>query len=89
MVNESIHMNTQAGRRLRQATAVKGNTEIGSQPIHEEPRTSSADSIHLVSLKVERSLSSRNANLVDSWKLVAICPDEAANQLSAGKVTEA
>ena len=40
-------MNTQAGRRLRQATTVIGNTEIGSQPIHEEPRTRSADSISL------------------------------------------
>src|SRR6266852_6910622 len=50
MTNERIHMNTQAGRRLRQATAVKGKTEIGSQPIHGEPRTSSDDSISLVSL---------------------------------------
>jgi hypothetical protein len=88
MVNESIHMNTQAGRRLRQATAVKGNT-VGSQPIHEEPRTGSGNSIHLVSLKIERSPSSRNANLVDGWELVAIYPNEASNQLSTGKVTEA
>src|ERR1700732_2785316 len=29
-------MTTQAGGRLRQATAVRGITEIGSQPIHEE-----------------------------------------------------
>jgi len=32
MANERIHMNTQGGSRLRQATAVKGKTEAGSQP---------------------------------------------------------
>jgi hypothetical protein len=89
MVKESIHMNSQAGRRLRQAAAIRGNTEIGSQPIHEEPRKTVAGSLPLVSLKLERSLSSRNANLVDSGKLVAICPHEAANQFGAGKMTEA
>ncbi len=32
MANERIHMNTQGGSRLRQATAVKGKTEVGTQP---------------------------------------------------------
>src|ERR1700693_2915448 len=50
MANERTHMNTQGGSRLRQATAVKGKTEIGSQPIHKEPRAISADSISFVSL---------------------------------------
>jgi hypothetical protein len=50
MVNERIHMNTHGGSRLRQATAIKGKTEIGSQPFHEEPRAISADSISFVSL---------------------------------------
>ena len=36
-----------------------------------------------------RSLSSGNADFVDGWKLVAICPDEAANQFGAGKMPEA
>jgi hypothetical protein len=88
MANDRIHMNAQAGRRLRKATAVIGNAEIGSQPIHDEPRTISADSISLVSLKAGRSPSSRNANLVDSWQLVAIHPNKTANQFSARKVTK-
>jgi hypothetical protein len=88
MANDRIHMNTQAGRRLRKATAVGGNAEIGSQPIHGEPRTSSADSISLVSLKVGRSLCSGDADFVDGWKLVVIRANEAANQFSARKVTE-
>src|SRR5271169_7059841 len=50
MVNAKAHMNTHAGSRLRQATAPKGNTQIGSQPIQEERCTTSADSISLVSL---------------------------------------
>src|SRR5580704_19482048 len=50
MANERIHMNTQGGTRLRQATAIKGTTEIGTQPIHEEPPATSADSISFVSL---------------------------------------
>src|ERR1700675_797835 len=50
MTNERIHMNTQAGSRLRQATAIKGKIEIGSQPIHEEPRATSAGLIPFVSL---------------------------------------
>src|SRR6267154_3971556 len=50
MANERTHMNTQGGSRLRQATAIKGKTEIGSQPIHEEPRETSSDSISFVSL---------------------------------------
>src|ERR1700688_3290568 len=50
MANERTHMNTQGGSRLRQATAIKDKTEIGSQPIHEEPRAISADSISFVSL---------------------------------------
>jgi hypothetical protein len=33
MADERIHMNTQGGSESRQATAVKGKTEIGSQPI--------------------------------------------------------
>lgn len=32
MANERVHMNTQGGSRLRQATAVKGKTQIGSRP---------------------------------------------------------
>jgi len=32
MEKERIHINTQGGSTLRQATAVKGRTEIGSQP---------------------------------------------------------
>lgn len=47
MAEERIHMNTQAGRRLRQATTVRGNNVIGSQPMHEEPGTRSVDSIPL------------------------------------------
>jgi hypothetical protein len=43
-------MNTQAGNRLRPRTAVRGNTETGSQPIHEEPWATSADSISFVLL---------------------------------------
>src|SRR3984885_15050537 len=50
MVNERTHMNTHGGNRLRQATAMTGKTEIGSQPFHEEPRAISADSTALVSL---------------------------------------
>src|SRR6266545_6798599 len=50
MANERTHMNIQGGSRLRQATAIKGKTEIGSQPIHEQPRAISADSISFVSL---------------------------------------
>src|ERR1700730_2800890 len=50
MANERTHMNTQGGSRLRQATAIKGKTEIGSQPIHEEPRATSVGSISFVSL---------------------------------------
>src|SRR3979411_3287263 len=37
MARDKIHMNPQAGRRLRQATAARGITEIGSQAIHAEP----------------------------------------------------
>jgi len=33
--------------------------------------------------------SPRHAHLVDSWKLIAICPDEAAYQFGPGKVSEA
>src|ERR1700687_85652 len=50
MTNERIHMNTQAGSRLRQATAIKGKIGIGSQPIYEEPRATAAGSIPFVSL---------------------------------------
>lgn len=32
MENERIHMNTQGRSRLRHTTAVKGKTNIGSQP---------------------------------------------------------
>ena len=88
MANDRIHMNAQAGSRLRQATAIRGNTEIGSQPIHEEPRTISVDSISLVSLKVGRLLSSGDADFVDCWKLVFIRANEAADQFSARKVSK-
>src|SRR5580704_6926250 len=50
MANERTHMNTQAGSRLRQATAVRGKTEIGSQPIQRDPSVTSMDSILLASL---------------------------------------
>jgi|SRR5580658_4270935 hypothetical protein len=50
-------------------------------------QTSSSDGA--VSLNNGSSLSSRHAHFVDGWKLVAICTDEAANQFSAGKVTQA
>src|ERR1700686_4740650 len=50
MANDRIHMNAQGGSRLRKATAIRGTTEIGSQPIHEGPSTTSADSLSLVSL---------------------------------------
>ena len=33
MANDRIHMNTQGGSRLRKATAIRGRSEIGSQPI--------------------------------------------------------
>ena len=82
-------MNTQGGSRLRHATAIKGKSEIGSQAIHEEPRAISTDSISFASLAARRSLSSRETDFVDSGKVVAICPDEAANQFRAGKMTEA
>jgi hypothetical protein len=45
IVKDRIHMNTQGGRRLRQAIAIRGKIEIGSQPIHEDSLASSADSI--------------------------------------------
>src|ERR1035437_9584525 len=50
MANDRIHMNTHAGSRLRKATALKGSTQIGSQPIQEELCTTSGDSTSLVSL---------------------------------------
>src|SRR5579862_4681113 len=37
IANERIHMKTQAGQRLRSATAVAGRTKRGSHPIHAEP----------------------------------------------------
>ena len=89
MANDRTHMNIQAGRRLRKATAVRGNAEIGSQPLHDEPRTISVDSISLVSLKVGRSLSSGDADFVDDWKLVVVRANEAANEFGAGKMPEA
>jgi hypothetical protein len=87
MANDRTHMNAQAGSRLRQSTVIRGNTEIGSQPIHEEPRTISVDSISLVSLKIRRLLSA-DADFVDCWKLVFIRANEAADQFSARKVTK-
>ena len=89
MANERTHMNSQAGSRWRQATAVRGKTEIGSQPIQREPSVTSMGPISLASLTGKEFTSSRHPNLVDSWKLIAIRPDKAANQFSAGKVTEA
>src|SRR6266576_5519058 len=51
MANDRIHMKSHGGSsRLRQATAPNGNTEIGSQPTHEEPRTTSA-AISFVSVR--------------------------------------
>src|ERR1700722_93058 len=47
MANERTHMNTQGGTRLRQATAVNGNTAIGSQPIHGGPSVTSTDPLAL------------------------------------------
>jgi hypothetical protein len=83
MANDRFHRYIQAEKRLRQATAVKGNTEFGCQSIHGEPGTSSVESISLVLRKVGNSFSSRNANLVDGWKLIVIPSDEAANQFRA------
>src|ERR1700733_5971527 len=50
MANDRIHMNTQAGSRLRKATAIRGRTEIGSQPIDGLPSTTSADALSSISL---------------------------------------
>lgn len=83
MTNDRTHMNTQAGRRLRKATAVAGSVKIGSPPLHEEPRTISVDSISLVSLKAGRSLSSGDADFVDDWKLVVVRANKAPNQFGA------
>ena len=89
MANAKTHMNAHGGSTLRKATALNGNTGSGSQPIHEELCTYSADSISLVSLSgKEVSLSSRHTHFVDGWKWVCAGANEAANQFSAGKVTE-
>src|SRR5438876_9609169 len=50
MASAKTHMNAHGGSTLRKATALKGSAGSGSQPIHDEPCTASADSISLVSL---------------------------------------
>ena len=88
MANDRIHMNTQALNRLRQAIAVTGNSEIGSQPIQREPSVAAMGSISLVSSDKGVSVSSGDTHFVNGWKLVVICSNEAANEFRAGKMTE-
>src|SRR2546430_11010934 len=89
MASAKTHMNAHGGSTLRKATALKGSTGSGSQPIHDEPCTTSADSISLVSLSDKEVSSSGHPYFVDRRKLVVIiCANEAANQFSAGKVAE-
>ena len=88
MASAKTHMKAHGGSTLRKATALKGSTGSGSQPIHDEPCTVSADSVSLVPLGDKESVSSGHPYLVDRWKLVVICANEAAHQFSAGKVTE-
>jgi hypothetical protein len=56
MANDRIHMNTHGGSALQQATAPKGSTQIGNQPIQEELCTTLGDWTPLASLTKDVTL---------------------------------